>query len=582
MKTPDTIPVRGRGFTSLRVRLIFYLLLPVAALLVGLGVAGFFYARGYLLDQLQQTALLNLERAAHSIDMRLEQPGEAVEVLNSLEGFSQATVGDWEKYLAGLDGVARVKVEWLGGDSPEGGPMMGGRGRAAGMGGRGMHRVNLTRVTTPRYDASTGQKTVSLIFDLSDQESKPAGRLEVVMRFSYLLEGLKVFKTWRSDRSFLVDRTGKVLAQGGGGRRLERLGEDGDSFALAVLEALLTKPAGAMLGPGHPAQEVAGFYRLKQTPWTLVLFAPGDAVLGPIISFLQRYVLVGVLVVGLVLLLILTVTGRVAGSVRSVCQAARRVAQGDYVEVPTPASRDEFRRLADSFNTMVGGLKEKDYIRDTFGRYVDPQVARRLMSRPEATALGGNKRPVAIMMTDVRGFTPLVEHLSPEQTITIVNRYLSVLIEVISASGGIIVDFLGDSILAFFDSLEEGTPRAVEQAVCCALELRRATAEFNEQMRREDLPDLATGIGLHCGEVVVGNIGSTTRTKYGIVGGPVNLTHRIQGQAEGGEIIVSQAVRDLIGEQLQVARGFQAVLKGVEGQVPLYSLDDLASCREDG
>ncbi|RJX34691.1 MAG: HAMP domain-containing protein [Desulfarculus sp.] len=571
--------LKGRGFASLRLRLIFYLLLPVSLLLVGLGVAGFFYARGYLMEGLRQTSLLGLQRAAHSIDMRLAQPGEAVDLLNSLEGLSQATIGDWEKHLAGLPGVARVKLDWLGEAQESQRPMMGGRG---GWLDRGMHRVALSRVTNPRFDTSSGQQTVSLVFDLQDQEKKPAGRLEVAVRFAYLLEGLKVFEQWKGERSFLVDSTGRVLAQGGGSRHLERLGAEGDPFEVQVLEALLTKPAGTLVGPGRPAEEVAGFYRLQKAPWTLVLFARGDKVLGPIRSFMRHYIVAGAAAVALVVLIILVVTGKVAGAVRTVCQAARRVARGDYVEVPTPKSRDEFRRLADSFNTMVEGLKQKDYLRDTFSRYVDPQVARRLMSRPEATALGGDKRLVAIMMTDVRGFTPLAERLSPEQTITIINRYLSVLIEVISAGQGIIVDFLGDSLLAFFDSLENGPRRAAEQAVCCALELRRATEDFNQQMRSEGLPDLATGIGLHAGEVVVGNIGSFTRTKYGIVGGPVNLTNRIQAQAEGGEIIASQAVVELIGPELKVTRGFEALLKGVEGQVQLYALLDLPSCQPQG
>ncbi|MEW5911463.1 MAG: adenylate/guanylate cyclase domain-containing protein [Thermodesulfobacteriota bacterium] len=581
METSCTVGLKGRGFSSLRLRLIFYLLLPVTLLLVALGVAGFFYARGYLMDQLRQTSLLGLQRAAHSIDMRLAQPGEASELLNTLEGLSQNTISEWESHLGSLPGVARVKLTWLGpAESPR--PMMGGRGGSmGGWAARGMHRVTLSKVSNPRYDTNSGQQTVSLVFDLMDPENQITGRLEVVMRFSYLLEGLRVFEQWKSERAFLVDGTGRVLAQGGSGPRLERLGEKGDPFELKVLEGLLTKPAGTLYGPGHPAHEVAGFFRLKEAPWTLVLFARGEKVLAPIIRFMTHYIVAGTVVLVLVVLIILVVTGRMAGSVRTVCQAARRVAQGDYVEVPTPQSRDEFRRLADSFNTMVEGLKQKDYLRDTFSRYVDPHVASRLMSRPEATALGGDKRLVAIMMTDVRGFTPLAERLSPEQTITIINRYLSVLIEVISAGQGIIVDFLGDALLAFFDSLESGPRQAAEQAVCCALELRRATEEFNQQMRAEGLPDLATGIGLHAGEVVVGNIGSFTRTKYGIVGGPVNLTNRIQAQAEGGEIIASQAVVDLIGPELKVSRGFEALLKGVEGQVQLYALKDLPSCQPE-
>ena len=101
---------------------------------------------------------------------------------------------------------------------------------------------------------------------------------------------------------------------------------------------------------------------------------------------------------------------------------------------------------------MVAGLKERDFISNTFGRYVDQEIARELLSRPEASRMGGEKREVVILFSDVRGFTPLAESLSPEVIIHLVNRHFSRMIEVIQAHRGIIVDFLGDAILAFFRS----------------------------------------------------------------------------------------------------------------------------------
>jgi adenylate cyclase len=101
-------------------------------------------------------------------------------------------------------------------------------------------------------------------------------------------------------------------------------------------------------------------------------------------------------------------------------------------------------------------------------------------------------------------------------------------------------------------------------------------------MQDEGLPPLETAFGLNAGEVVVGNIGSQTRTKYGIVGGPVNLTSRIQAQAEGGEILVSQSVYDLLGEDLVVPRSFKAMLKGLEDEVALYQVEGFRPCADQG
>ena len=581
------------GLTSLRRRLMVLLLLPVALLLLGLGAAGFFYARDSLLDQWRGSAVLSLERAAHAVDMRLEQPEDAVKLINSMAGLAPNSAQEWEDQLARLPGVTRAKLTLTDVTDPvmmpsDGGLMPGagmGRGRgfrtgtpaapgaAGGVGMMRFHRVEVARVTSPRLDAAVGAETVTMVFDLSGEDKKPVARLEVVMRFAHLLEDLRALNWWQSDDVYLVDDTGRVLARGAEAHPLGgRLGASGDAFQLKVLTEVLAKNSGTALGPGHPAEEVAGFYHLGRAPWSLVLFARGDAVLAPVENFLKAYAAAGLVCIGLVLLLIFTVTGQVAASVRQVCRAAREVAMGHYQDVPVPRRNDEFLRLAHSFNTMVAGLKEKDYIRDTFGRYVDPAVARRLMARPEATLLGGEKRKVAIMMTDVRGFTAMCDTLSPEETIVVINRYLSRVIDVIQRHGGIIVDFLGDAVLAFFDSLEEGEAEAVRLAVCCALELLEATEEFNQEAAEKGHPQLETGIGLNFGEVVVGNIGSPARTKYGIVGGPVNLTQRIQSQAEGGEIVISQEVHELLPDQIHVGRSFSVRPKGLGRDIELYAL----------
>ncbi|MCF8041856.1 MAG: HAMP domain-containing protein [Desulfarculaceae bacterium] len=587
------------GLTSLRQRLMVLLLLPVALLLLGLGAAGFYYARGSLLDQWSNSAVLSLARAAHGVDMRLEQPEGAVKLINNMSGLAPSSAQEWQDQLAKLPGVTRVKLTLANpGDmllrptGQDGAPGMGmGRGRgfragdpvasgaARGMGFMRFYRVEVAKVTSPRLDAAVGAETVTLTFDLSDEEKRPVARLEVVMRFAHLLEDLRALNWWQSDDVYLVDNTGRVLARGAEAIPLGgRLGGSGDAFQVKLLTEVLAKTSGTILGPGVPVKEVAGFYHLSRAPWSLVMIARGDAVLAPVQHFLRAYVVAGLVCIGLVLLLIFMVTGQVAASVRQVCQAARQVAMGHYQDVPVPRRNDEFLRLAHSFNTMVTGLKEKDYIRDTFGRYVDPAVARRLMARPEATLLGGEKRKVAIMMTDVRGFTALCDTLSPEQTIVVVNRYLSRVIEVIQRHDGIIVDFLGDAVLAFFDSLDDGEAEAVRLSVCCALELLEATEEFNREAAEKGHPQLATGIGLNFGEVVVGNIGSPARTKYGIVGGPVNLTQRIQAQAEGGEIVISQEVHDLLPDQIKVGRSFSVRPKGLDRDIELYALTGSSSC----
>jgi class 3 adenylate cyclase len=307
----------------------------------------------------------------------------------------------------------------------------------------------------------------------------------------------------------------------------------------------------------------------------MVLFAPGEEVLAPIIKYRFYYAIAGSFCIALILLLIRYVGGRMVRSVGRISKAAEQVAGGDYGEPLPVKTSDEIGQLTQSFNTMVQGLKERDFISNTFGRYVDQEIARELMRRPEASRLGGEKREVAILMSDLRDFTPLSETLSPDVTIRMLNRYFSRIIETIQKHQGIIVDFFGDALLVFFDPLEGPVVPAINQSIGCALEMQRIMEAFNEENRAEDLPELKMGIGLNAGEVVVGNIGSKTRAKYGIVGSAVNVTQRIQSEAEGGEVVISEPVYSATQDQLTIKRSFEAQLKGIQENVKLYVVETI-------
>ena len=150
-------------------------------------------------------------------------------------------------------------------------------------------------------------------------------------------------------------------------------------------------------------------------------------------------------------------------------------------------------------------------------------------------------------MSDLRGFTTLSERLQPEQVVTILNRYLGTMVDVILRYHGTIDEFIGDAIFVIF-----GAPiwrsNAAQHAVACAVDMQLAMAVVNEHNRREGLPEVEMGIGIHTGEVVVGNIGSDRRAKYGVVGRHVNLTARIESCTVGSQILISEATRREVGD----------------------------------
>jgi class 3 adenylate cyclase len=563
---------------TLRQRIGLLLLLPIGFLLFLIGLFGFFYMRDALLDEWRDASIVKLERAAHQIDMRLDR------IMNWIQMFHEASenrggplIQDWIlDQIKKTKGVTQVQLKWNNDDVSQAMPMHGGRRANKSVGMMSSHGARGLQVTSPQYDAKIGEDTVDLVSDIKDDSGNNLGILKISLKFDYLLAGIKALAWWQTDQACLMENSGRYLAHTNAlmaGRM--QLGGTEDPFEIALLQEIQNKPYGTLLGPGHPPDQVAGYYHLHYAPWIIVLFAPGNEVLAPIVQLRVYFLVVGLCTIGLILLLIRWVVGNMVQSFSEISRASANVARGDYGHPLPVNSRDEIGQLTQSFNTMVEGLKERDFVANTFGRYVDQEIAKKLMRIPAASRLGGDKREVAILMSDMRGFTPMAETMRPDAIIYFLNRYFSRLIQVIQKHNGIIVDFFGDSILVFFDPLDGPVEPMIRKSVACAFEIQDAIRDFNTEIKGEGFPELLTGIGINAGEVVVGNVGSETRAKYGIVGSAVNMTHRIQSRADGGEVVVSESVYQRIsGEMgLKTCRSFTVPLKGIKGEVRLHVVD---------
>jgi adenylate cyclase len=563
---------------SLQQRLILFLLLPVALLMLSIGFLGFIYARQALFTEWKEASTLKLERAAHYLDMRLAKSEDWIKLFEKTgemnDAYSiQSFILNQLKSMEGIDEVNLKMSESF----PQPGMNMMGQGMVSGRGNRMMmhfHKAIISEVTPPQYDIHLGHKTVRFISKFKDEDQNSIGSIEVVIRFDYLLEGIRNLGWWQSELAGLVDKTGRFIAYTETKIKTHKqLGETKDPLELSILAAMQKRSFGTMAGPGHPPEWVGGFYKLKNAPWAIVLFAPGTKILAPIISFRTLYLVVGGAGIIFILLLIRFVGGRMVRSVRQISETAEKVAHGNYGDPLPVKSKDEIGQLTESFNAMVTGLKQRDFISNTFGRYVDQEIARELMQRPEALRLGGQKREVAILMSDLRGFTPLSETLNPDIIIRMLNRYFSRMIETIQKHKGIIVDFCGDALLVFFDPMEGPILPSTYKSIQCAVEMQQVIEIFNAENRVENLPELQMGIGINVGEVVVGNIGSETRAKYGIVGSAVNITHRIQSSARRGEVVISDSVYGLASAHLTIKKFFEERLKGIHEPVSLYVVE---------
>ncbi len=237
--------------------------------------------------------------------------------------------------------------------------------------------------------------------------------------------------------------------------------------------------------------------------------------------------------------------------------------------VNTHLTMDQLRRSLAVKNVELARAHE--LVRRAFGRYVSEEVAASILQSPEGLEMGGEEREVTILMSDLRGFTAMAARQSPHQVIEFLNLYLESMVDVISRYEGTIDEIIGDAILVLF-----GAPVRCEdhagKAVACGLAMQLAMKEVNQRLVANGAAELEMGIGIHTGRVIVGNIGSSRRTKYAAVGSSVNLAGRIESFTTGGQVLISENTRDKISSPLRIDGQFQVEPKGASRSLLLHEI----------
>ncbi len=281
----------------------------------------------------------------------------------------------------------------------------------------------------------------------------------------------------------------------------------------------------------------------------------------------------GILAMGLMIFGWLS--SRMLRMLKNLTWAAEEVSRGNLgVTIEKKPSNDEVGRLTVAFENMLGGLRQRDFIRDTFGRYLSQEVVEEVLNSPGGLKLGGELREVSFLVSDLRGFTAQSSRMAPEQVIQVVNRFLEPMVEIITRFRGTVDAFQGDGILAFFGA-PLSFPDDAERAVACAVEMQRALIEINTEHKIRGLPEFRMGIGINTGDAVVGNIGSMKRTQYTALGTPLNITYRIESFTVGGQVLISESTYERVKEIARVENLSPLRFKGVEKPIQVYEVRGL-------
>jgi len=252
----------------------------------------------------------------------------------------------------------------------------------------------------------------------------------------------------------------------------------------------------------------------------------------------------------------------------------QRLAEGDFAIQTSVFFDDEIGRLKLNFNRMVDQLKEREELKDTFGKYVSIEIARHLIENRKVS-LGGENIAATVLFSDIRNFTTMSEQMSPEEVVSMLNSYFSYITEPVMENHGVINKFIGDAVMAIFTP-HLGSDNHVEDAINAALGMRQRLAELNASGRLK-MP-VRFGVGLNTGNLVAGNIGTEKRFEYTVIGDTVNVASRMESLSKSfdHDIILSQATVDQIpsgfAARLQLEKTDPVQIKGKSQPASVYKL----------
>lgn len=292
---------------------------------------------------------------------------------------------------------------------------------------------------------------------------------------------------------------------------------------------------------------------------------------------------------GVTILLLGTVAWYVAHNVRvplnKIIDASVAISRGNLDTRIHMQRSDELGLMGRHIDMMAEQLQEREFIRETFGRYMSEDIAKELLASNHTQVLGGEERVVTVLFCDLEGYSGLSEKMPPGHIVEMLNKYLSAMTDIVNQHQGCVIEFIGDAVFAVF-----GAPRYIpdhaEQAVRCAINMNKRLLDLNKELdesgitrfwKNNNKADLRIRIGIHTGRVIAGNLGSNARMKYAVIGDTVNVASRLEALNKdfGTYTMISRDVYTQLPDDLtsQIVELGEQKIKGREQSILVYTVD---------
>ncbi|MDD4976536.1 MAG: adenylate/guanylate cyclase domain-containing protein [Bacteriovorax sp.] len=384
----------------------------------------------------------------------------------------------------------------------------------------------------------------------------------------------------KSDRTiFLVDREGKVLAHPNEQYVLQVKDLSPHSIIKdAMSNNIRVKQKYFESAQNH--EKILGAFAKTSTDLIVVSEVPMSVIYAPSL-FVKKttYFILG-LALSVSFFLTFVFSQSLTSPIEKLLVLTKEISQGnfDVVAKDVVKSHDEVGFLASAFDDMTIGLKERDKIKNLFNKFHGTAVTSELLKNE--IKLGGTKKEITVFFSDIRGFTDFSEGHTPEEVVSMLNEYFEVMVYIINKNGGVVDKFIGDAIMAVWGAPNK-TDDDVTNAVSACLEMRVALSQLNQERIDRGLTPIKIGMGLHTGEAISGQIGSSERMEFTVIGDAVNTASRIEGSTKsfGTDLLLSKEVIEKLDGTFLIEKAGEAKVQGKTENLVLYKVNGVI---EDG
>jgi len=427
------------------------------------------------------------------------------------------------------------------------------------------------------------EKGIMKILNAAPLFNQPMLVLFYPYRETGLVQGLAVFFSAEKlsdifgqgtlQTTYLVNDTGDVLIHPD--FDIIRCGTNVASFSLFTQMRENGDTNRQMLFQDTSGKKYFGSYtRLSLGDTAVLTTAEAAQVLEPVNDTAQRNLYLSIAVLALSALFVWFLSKRISTPIKRLTVAAHQIEAGEYELNLQPKTHDEIGLLTSSFVQMGKGLAERERLKDSFGRFINKEIAE--LAAQGQLALGGETKETTIFFSDIRSFTAMSEKLEPAEVVAFLNEYMTQMVECVNDTHGVVDKFIGDAIMAVWGApTSSGSPR--EDALNCiraALRMRAALILFNRGRGGDKKPIIRIGCGINSGSVVAGQIGSQKRMEYTVIGDAVNLASRTEAlnKPMGTDILITEYTYKLVHDQVLVEEMPSVTVKGKEKPIRMFAV----------